>query len=128
MRRRLLKYLPIVVIALMVQILAPIAACRAASIAISDPVAAATICRDGAVATGQADHSTDQTGGNQHAHDCGCCLSCGSHAPALIDAPQVAVVTPVRHATRVFWHPTAELSDRSMAWSHAQARAPPRFS
>jgi hypothetical protein len=128
MRRRLLKYLPIVVIAMLVQILAPIAACRAASIAISDPLAAAEICRDGAVATGQADSSTDQTGGSHHAHDCGCCLSCGSHAPVLIDPPHAAIATPVRHAMRVFWHPVVELSDRSRASSHAQARAPPPFS
>jgi len=127
MRRRLLKYFPIVVIALMVQIFAPIGACWAASIAASDPLAAANICRDGAVATGQADNSTNQSG-NHHTHDCGCCLSCGSHAPALIDPPQAAVATPVRHALRVFWHPTVELSDRSRASSHAQARAPPKFS
>jgi hypothetical protein len=128
MRRRLLKFLPIVVIALMVQLLAPIGACWAASIAASDPLAAASICHDGAVATGQADHATDQTGGSHHAHDCGCCLSCGSHAPALIDPPQAAIATPIRHAMRVFWHPTVELSDRSRSSSHAQARAPPQFS
>lgn len=127
MRRRLLKYLPIVVIALMVQILAPIGACWAASIAASDPLAAATICRDGAVATGQADSSTDRPV-SHHTHDCGCCLSCGSHAPVLLDPPQAAIASPVRHAMRVFWHPTVGLSDRSRASSHAQARAPPHFS
>jgi hypothetical protein len=127
MRRRLLKLFPIVVIALMVQILAPIGACWAASIAASDPLAAANICRDSVGATGQADNSADRPG-SHHTHDCGCCLSCGSHAPALIDPPQAAIATPVRHAMRVFWHPTVEASDRSRASPHAQARAPPRFS
>src|ERR1700761_1731956 len=90
MRRHLLKYLPVVVIALMVQILAPIAACRAASIAISDPLAAAFICHDGAAATGQPDGADDQSGGHQ-THDCGSCLSCGLHRPALLDSPHAGV-------------------------------------
>ncbi len=42
--RRLKNFLPIVLIALMVQILAPIGACWAASIAASDPLAGAVIC------------------------------------------------------------------------------------
>src|ERR1700760_4480326 len=99
MRRRLRKFLPIVLIALMVQILAPIGACWAASIAASDPLAAATICRDGAVAaSGQANSSTDQPVGH-HMHD-GCCMACGSHLPASIDTPHVAIAVPYRHALR----------------------------
>ena len=43
--RRLKNFLPIVLIALMVQIFAPIGACWAASIAASDPLAGAAICR-----------------------------------------------------------------------------------
>ena len=43
MRRRYHKYLPIVLIALMVQIFAPIGACWAAAVAVSDPLAAASI-------------------------------------------------------------------------------------
>src|ERR1700761_3620697 len=111
MRRRLLKYLPIVVIALMVQILAPIAACRAASIAASDPLDAVFICHDGAAATGQSDHSDDPSG--SHSHDCGSCLLCGLHGQALVDPPHVAVAAPIRHANRVSWHPTVQISDRS---------------
>ena len=42
--RWLKKFLPIVLIALMVQIFAPIGACWAASIAASDPLAGAVIC------------------------------------------------------------------------------------
>ena len=52
MRRRLRNFLPIVLIALMVQILAPIAACWAASIAASDPLHAAIICQDAASTDG----------------------------------------------------------------------------
>ena len=42
--RRLKNFLPIVLIALAVQIFAPIGACWAASIAASDPLAGAVIC------------------------------------------------------------------------------------
>ena len=42
MRRRLNNFLPIVLIALLVQIFAPIGACWAASIAASDPLAGVT--------------------------------------------------------------------------------------
>ena len=48
MRRRLKNFLPIVLIALVVQIFAPIGACWAASIAASDPLAAAVICHGNA--------------------------------------------------------------------------------
>ena len=65
MRRRLRKFLPIVMMALLVQILAPIAACWAAGIAASDPLAAAVICHDNAA---QTNGGGDQTGGHQ-AHD-----------------------------------------------------------
>ena len=128
MRRRLRKFLPIVMIALMVQILAPIGACWAASIAASDPLAAASICRDGAVSTaGQANSSTDQTGGHQM-HDGACCMACGSHAPASIDTPHTAVATPYRHALQVVWHDAALELPGSPTGSHAQARAPPSIS
>jgi hypothetical protein len=128
MRRRLRKFLPIVLIALMVQILAPIGACWAASIAASDPLAAATICRDGAAAaSGQADSQTDQSGGH-HMHDGACCMACGSHAPASIDTPHTAIAVPYRHILRVVWHDTALTLAAFRSGAHAQARAPPSIS
>jgi len=115
-------------IALMVQILAPIGACWAASIAASDPLAAASICRNGAVsADGRADSSTGQTG-SHHMHDCACCMGCCSHVPASIDTPHVAVAMPYRHAVRVVWHYAALELPGLPAGSHAQARAPPSIS
>ena len=70
MRRRLKNFLPIVLIALVVQIFAPIGACWAASIAASDPLAGAVICHGNASSTsGQ----SDQAG--HRAHD-GCCSAC----------------------------------------------------
>jgi len=58
MRRRLKNFLPIVLIALAVQIFAPIGACWAASIAASDPLSRAVICHGNAAAgSGQADQT-----------------------------------------------------------------------
>ena len=124
MRRRLWKFLPIVLMALAVQILAPLAACWAASIAASDPVRVAFICHDdGAASPGQ----TDQ-GGQPHAHD-GCCSVCSvAHAGAPVDAPQTAVSTPYARSQRVVWREVAPDLFGSRTGSRARARAPPSIS
>jgi hypothetical protein len=124
MRRRLWKFLPIVLMALAVQILAPIAACWAASIAASDPLHAAVICHDDAA---QTSNQTDQTGGHR-AHDGACSLCCAVHAGASFDAPQTTVATPYRQSLRVVWREVAPELLGSRAGSHAQARAPPSIS
>ncbi len=123
MRRRLRKFLPIVLIAVMVQILALVAACWAASIAASDPLHAAAICHDdGASSSGQ----TDQTG-QPRAHD-GCCSACSVASTGVpVDAPQTAVATPYRDPARVVWLDRAPDLFGSGAGSHAQARAPPQL-
>ena len=122
--RRLKNFLPIVLIALMVQIFAPIGACWAASIAASDPLAGAVICHGGGdLGAGQADQT------NHRAHD-GCCSVCSVlQSGAPVDVPQVAASIAVdRDSTHVVW--TEFTSDRfaSRAGSHAQARAPPSIS
>lgn len=124
MHRRLRKFFPIVLIALMVQILAPIGACWAAGIAVSDPVYAAAICQtDGASNAGQADQT-----GRHRAHD-GCCSACSVvHSGAPIDTPQTAVTTPYRDPARVVWFDRAPDLFGSRTGSHAQARAPPSIS
>ena len=127
MRRRLRKFLPIVLIALTVQILAPIAACWAASIAASDPLHAAVICHDTASIQGQTSNQGDQTG-QPGAHD-GCCSVCGvAHAGALLDTPQTsAVAAPYFQFKRVVWFDTAPDLFGSRTGSNAQARAPPQL-
>ncbi len=122
MRRRFQKYLPIVLIALMVQILAPIGACWAAAIAASDPLAAANICHDGASATGQRDNQTapdSHRGGS-------CALCCLAGAGASIDTPKIeAFAVPCRETAQVAWHDRAVDDFLSRTGSNAQARAPP---
>jgi Protein of unknown function (DUF2946) len=123
MRRRLRKFFPIVLIALTVQILAPIAACWAASIAASDPLHAAVICHgDAASTSGQ----TDQNG-QPRAHDGACSLCCVAHAGASPDTPQTTIATPYRHPERVVWLDFAPDLFGSLTGSHAQARAPPQL-
>jgi hypothetical protein len=124
MRRRLWKFLPIVLMALAVQILAPIGACWAASIAASDPLHAAPICSGGAAL------GVDQTGqtGEHRAHDGACAMCCVAHAPAVLDTPEATFATPLRQAVRVVWLDAAPDRFVSRTGSHAQARAPPFIS
>ena len=113
-----------VLIALAVQIFAPIGACWAASIAASDPLHAAVICHgDAASAQGQT-NPTDPTG-QQRAHD-GCCSACSVlHTGAPVETPQTAVTAPCHQPERVVWLDSTPDLFGSRAGSHAQARAPP---
>jgi hypothetical protein len=120
MRRRLEKFLPIVLIALMVQILAPIGACWAAAIAASDPLQA-EICH-----TDLGQGSSGDQGGQHQAHDGACAICCAAQASAALDAPQVtAVAAPLRAAALIVWRDRANDPARSRVGSNAQARAPP---
>jgi len=124
MRRQLKNLLPVVLIALLVQIFAPIGACWAASLATSDPLAGAVICHGGtAPGAGQ----DDQAG--HRAHD-GCCAACSVlQTGAPIDPPQISAAIVIdRPTSQVAWRDfTPDLSAPRTA-SEAQARAPPFLS
>ena len=123
MRRHLEKFLPIVLIALMVQILAPIGACWAAAIAASDPLQA-EICH-----TDFGQGSSGGQGGQHRAHDGACAICCAAQASATLDTPQAAaVVAPNRYSLAVIWHGYAPALSATDIRFHAQARAPPSFS
>ena len=124
MRRRLRNFLPIVLIALAVQIFAPIGACWAATIAASDPLHAAPICSGGVAS------SLDQTGqtGEHRAHDGACAMCCVAHAGASLDTPEATFATPIRQPERVVWFDAAPDRFSSRTGGHAQARAPPSIS
>jgi Protein of unknown function (DUF2946) len=122
MRRRFQKYLPIVMVALMVQIFAPIGACWAAAVAASDPLATAEICHDSGTAAGQ---TGDQTSDHRE-HGSTCAICCLASAGASIDTPTLAAVPhPYRATARVIWHEQAADLAVFRAGSNAQARAPP---
>ena len=122
MRQRLEKLLPIVLVALMVQILAPIGACWAAAVAASDPLATAGICHDSGSAGGQQDNQS----GPHSQHGGACAICCLASAGASVDTPKiVALAVPYRETARVAWHgQTADLPG-SRTGSNTQARAPP---
>ncbi|QOZ34184.1 DUF2946 domain-containing protein [Bradyrhizobium sp. CCBAU 53421] len=123
MRRRLKNFLPIVLVALLVQIFAPIGACWVASLAASDPRAAATICHGNA---GSGSGKGDQTG--HDAHD-GCCSACSVlQTGAPVDNPEIAAHAVERPSTRIAWLDFASELGCSPAGLSAQARAPPLFS
>jgi len=122
MRRHLQRFLPIVLIALMVQVLAPVAACWAAVVVASDPLGAAEICHDTSAVAGQ---SGDQSG--QHPeHGGACSICCLASANASVDTPEAAALAvPYRASARVVWlDQTLDLA-ASRTGSNAKARAPP---
>jgi hypothetical protein len=122
MRRRLRNFLPIVLMALAIQVLAPVAACWAVNIVASDPLHAAVICHDTAASTS---NTTDQTG-QPRAHD-GCCSVCSvAQTGAGVDTPQVTAATPYFESRRVVWLAFEPVGVASRNGSLAQARGPPQ--
>jgi hypothetical protein len=123
MRRRLGKFLPIVMIAMLVQIFAPVAACLAFSNAAADPLAGA-ICSHAADAALSQDGQTDQQQGQAN-----CCTLCGAvHSATPIPDPQGSVVKVEREVNAVIWRELSFVPPSSAAGSNAQARGPPGIS
>jgi len=123
MRRRLKNFLPIVLIALAVQVFAPIASCWVASIAASDPLSVAVICH------GNGGSSQDDPSGAQSPQS-GCCSLCGTlHTGTPVDPQRnVAVLAFERQVTSVVWLELALDPATSRSGSPEQARAPPSLS
>lgn len=124
MRARLQKFLPLVLLALVMQVLAPIAACWATGRAVADPLSAGVICHSASEQGGL----NDQTG-SPTAHAGACALCCLAQANASLDSPAHAAFSiPFRHVERVVWHPADVFAIAVHKGSSAQARAPPQFS
>ena len=124
MRRQRQRFIPIFLIALVVQILAPIAASWAAAIAASDPFGAAEICHANPTASPlPGDQGTDHRAG-----DGLCSVLCAAQAGTALDAPQpIAVVIPHREPDPTFWPDGATEIFVARVGSIAQARAPPQL-
>jgi hypothetical protein len=123
--RQFRRYFPIFMIALMVQIFAPIGASWAFASAVSDPLAAAEICHQ----SDPSSNGSDQ--GSQHqGHDASCVLCCGFNAnatPAGTPEP-VGLAAPYRSTSSIVWRNDAPRLAESRTGSNAQARAPPSIS
>ena len=124
MRRRLRKFLPVVLTALALQMLAQIGVCWAAARAASDPLASLSICHsstDAAVPTG-----SDQ--GNDSNHDGSCAICCVLAASASIDTPgQATLMRPLhREVEAVLWGYECPGLFSARIGSNFQARGPPQ--
>ncbi|WP_027529858.1 DUF2946 family protein [Bradyrhizobium sp. WSM3983] len=121
MRARLQKFLPVVLLALVMQVLAPIAACWAAGQAVADPLATGVICHSAS----EQGPPNDQNGAPT-AHAGACALCCLAQANASFDSPSHATFSvPFRHAERAVWHAADAGVVTLLGGSNAQARAPP---
>jgi Protein of unknown function (DUF2946) len=122
MRRRL-EILPIVLLAVLVQLMAPIAAFRVVAYAASDPLYLAATCAE--MAASQDGQTAPAT---QH-HAGGCCAVCaGGHGMLSLDAPASVAVELQRSYQRVAWLEPDYPLPVIRAGSNAQARAPPHLS
>ena len=123
MRARLQKFLPIVLIALAMQVLAPIAACWAAGLAVADPLQNTVICHTGDAAGG----GLDDPSGAPGAHAGSCSICCLAQANATIEAAQASLLVPFRLAEGVIWHVQVAVVAATDGRSNARARAPPEL-
>ena len=91
MRRRLEVFIPIVLLAVLVQLIAPIAAFRAVASAVSDPLCMTSICSE--MAPSQDAQSTPSAPRNHG----DCCAFCGAGhggSVAVDPPPLIFVVSP----------------------------------
>ncbi|NPU64540.1 hypothetical protein HL667_05965 [Bradyrhizobium sp. 83012] len=121
-RRWMARFLPVALLALIIQVLAPVAASAmtAAAIASFDPLDGAVICHAETDAA-RSDRDADRTA-------CGldCVMCCVLHAATALDAPPMpAHVAPLRSMARIDWTARELRLIRVAAWSQAQPRGPP---
>jgi hypothetical protein len=126
MRRRLEVLIPIVLLSILVQLIAPIAAFRVVANAVSDPLYAASICSG--MASSQ-DISQTAPAKTQHSN-ANCCAFCGAgHGGTVaVDAPPLVFVTLQRQYQLVSWLEALDPMPAVRVGSNAQARAPPSIS
>ena len=126
MRRRLQNYLPVFLIALMVQVFAPIAACWTAAAAASEPGNFAQICRGGAAA------ATSEQGnpGERQPDRCNACPTCClADVGGSVDTARIGAFSAVhRKPARIVWCNQVPAARSTRDSSNSQARAPPTIS
>ena len=124
MRQRLEVLFPIALLAILVQLMAPIAAFRVVANAVSDPLYMATICSG--MASSQ-DASPTAPAKTQH-DSANCCAVCaaGHSGVVAVDQPPLVFVTLQRQYQLVAWLEAANPAPAARVGSNAQARAPPQ--
>ena len=124
MRWQMGKFIPVVMIAIWVQLFAPIGAYWAMAAA-SDPFGSAAICSS--VTTAQPGHTAPAGQQPSHLYCCSLCVVSYSGA-APLKSPDANVATIIRAAQRVVWLDQRFDLPSGQRGSHAQARAPPSYS
>ena len=122
MRRRLMDFVPIVLFAVLVQLMAPIGALLAAAHAVSDPLATPMICSEMMTAEGQTMPSQMP---DNHGD---CCAFCAiAHSGSVVIDPPPLFVKLQRQYQRVVWLEAIDAVPTVRIGSNTQARAPPIF-
>lgn len=126
MRRRLEAFIPIVLLSILVQLIAPIAAFRVVGYAVSNPLYMGTICSGMASAENDAQTTPAQPDLPHH----NCCAVCGVGlgGTAAVNPPPLVFITLQRHYQLLSWLEAAEPMPTLRVGSNAQARAPPSLS
>jgi hypothetical protein len=120
MRRRIVRYLPVIAMALLVQLLAPLGAVRSVAQAALDPLALATICSG-------VENQSQPHGGSTGPDVGDCCGFCGAGSAGnggFAPTPQFQIVLQRRSAA-IAWAPLEQPGSGPHRGSNAQARAPP---
>jgi hypothetical protein len=124
MRRRLEAFIPIVLLAISVQLFAPIAAFRSFAYAASDPLYMASICSGMERSADEAQTAPAKT---QHNHGACCAFCAVGHVGAVaLEPPPLVFVVLQRQYQRLFWLEAATPVPTVRVGSNAQARAPPQ--
>jgi Protein of unknown function (DUF2946) len=124
MRRRLEAFIPIVLLLIVVQLLAPIGAFRIVADAATDPLHMASICSE------MASSGDDQAAPAMPQHDHGgCCAFCvaGHGGAVAVDPPPLIFAVLQRLYQRISWLESADPVPPVRVGSNAQARAPPQL-
>ncbi|WP_369719767.1 MULTISPECIES: DUF2946 family protein [unclassified Bradyrhizobium] len=123
MGRRLEVFIPIMLLSILVQSFAPIAAFRAVADAVNDPLYMGSICSE--AMSSPTDPRTAPTQQSQ-----GCCVFCAAgHSVAAIagDPPPFIFAVLQRQYQRVSWLEAAPSPSTARVGSNAEARAPPHL-
>jgi hypothetical protein len=122
MRRRLEVFIPIVVLAVLVQLMAPIAAFRVVAYATTDPLYLASLCSG----MTSASENPGDPAKTQHQHGDCCAFCVGSHGGAVaVDLPPPIFFSLQRSYQQVSWLESTEAIPVFRVGSNSQARAPP---
>jgi len=119
MRRAFGRLLPVMLVALAMQLLAPIGVCFAAAVVSSDPLHGATLC------SGRGDSAQPQDSNTLHHCRDGSCAACSSAASTPPPLPSLIVTRAERQAYRVAWRAFLPGTLAARAASIAQPRGPP---